>query len=172
MSARTLHLALLRPAVLHILRAAGFQAAKPSVVDTLTDITARYLMLLAARTVDYANVNHNDSTPDITDVRMALVECGLLTPTQTAGEEVWKELLREPLDEVPERNGLRQKEIQRRDAEDTHEIQEFIDWFSGPAYVEIKRIAGLAVDDGPLDGLELVRPDDYFTGVYIIRIFA
>jgi transcription initiation factor TFIID subunit 3 len=71
--------------------------------------------------------------------------------------------LREPLDEVPERNGLRQKEIQRRDAEDTHEIQEFIDWFSGPVYVEIKRIAGLSVDDGPLDGLELAKPDDYFT---------
>jgi transcription initiation factor TFIID subunit 3 len=166
MSARTLHLALLRPAILHILRAAGFQAAKPSVVDTLTDIAARYIMLLAARSADFASINHNDPTPDTTDVRMALVECGLLTPTQTAGEEVWKELLREPLDEVPERNGLRQKEIQRRDAEDTHEIQDFVDWFSGSTYLEIKRIAGLMAEDaqGPaMDGLEVVKPDDYFT---------
>jgi transcription initiation factor TFIID subunit 3 len=172
MSARTLHLALLRPAILHILRAAGFQAAKPSVVDTLTDIAARYIMLLAARSAEFASVNHNDLTPDTTDVRMALVECGLLTPTQTAGEEMWKELLREPLDEVPERNGLRQKEIQRRDAEDTHEIQDFVDWFSGPVYLEIKRIAGLVAEDaqGPaMDGLEGVKPDDYFTGTYGIK---
>jgi transcription initiation factor TFIID subunit 3 len=168
MSAKTLHLALLRPAIIQILRAAGFQAAKPSVVDTLTDIAARYIMLLASRTTDYATVNHSDSSPDITDVRMALVECGLLTPTQTAAEEVWRELLREPLYDVPERNALRQKEIQRRDAEDTHEIQEFVDWFSGPTYQEMRRIAGLLVDEvqgPPLDGLEEARPDDYFTGM-------
>jgi transcription initiation factor TFIID subunit 3 len=167
MSARTLHHSLLRPAILQILRAAGFQAAKPSVVDTLTDIASRYILLLADKTVDYANLNHNDPVPDITDVRMALVECGLITPTQTASEEVWRELLRKPLYEVPERNGLRQKEIQRRDAEDTHEIKEFIEWFHGPVHQEIKRIAGLGQDETQgLEGLD-EKADDYVTGMCI-----
>jgi len=173
MSSQLLHHALLRPAIIQILRAAGFQSAKPSVVDTLTDIASRYILLLAARSVSYANANHNDSTPDITDVRMALVECGLLAPTQTATEEVWKEILREPLWEVPERNGLRQKELQRRDDEDTHEIKEFIAWFHGPVHQEIKRIAGFMQEDvqgPPIDGLEPEKPDDYFTGTCIIHV--
>lgn len=175
MSARLLHHALLRPAILQILRAAGFHVAKPSVVDTLTDIAARYIELLADRTVTFANLNHNDSTPDITDVRMALVDCGLLTPTQTASEEVWKELLREPLHEVPERNGLQQKEIQRRDAEDTHEIKEFIAWFHGPVHEEIKRVAGFIPEQSqglPLEGMEVEKPDDYLAGKSLLILKA
>ncbi|OCK93741.1 uncharacterized protein K441DRAFT_678022 [Cenococcum geophilum 1.58] len=143
MSANTLHNSLLRPAILHILRAAGFHSARPSVIDTLADITARYLLLLASRTATNAYCNHNTLEPDITDVRMALQDCGLLTPSLTAAEEAWKEALRKPLEEYPERNGLRAKERMRRDEEDTRDVREFVDWVRGAQNAEIRRIAGL-----------------------------
>ncbi|KAF2436615.1 bromodomain associated domain-containing protein [Tothia fuscella] len=166
MSARTLHHSLLRPAILQILRASGFHSAKPSVVDTLTDIASRYILLLASKTLIYAHLNHNDSSPDITDVRMALVDCGLLTPTQTSSEEVWRELLRKPLSDVPERNGLREKEIKRRDGEDTSEIRDFVAWFSGEVHREIRRIAGLGQEEGLImEGMDQEKPDDYVTAM-------
>ena len=143
MSTNELFNTLLRPAVLHILRAQGFHAAKPTVIDTLTDITARYMMLLAQKTATFAFATHNSTEPNLTDVRMAMQECGILYPTLTASEETWKELLRKPLEEFPERNGLRAKERMRRDAEDTQDVRDFIDWVKGDQNKEIKRIAGL-----------------------------
>jgi transcription initiation factor TFIID subunit 3 len=143
MSTTTVHHALLRPAVLQILRAAGFHAARPSVIDTLTEITARYLILLASRSTARAEENHNDTVPDITDVRLAMVDCGLLLPSLTSSEEIWRELLRKPLDDIPERSGLRAVERSRRDEEDTSEIKEFAAWFEGDMQRNINRIAGL-----------------------------
>jgi transcription initiation factor TFIID subunit 3 len=169
MSDKLLHHALLRPAVLQILRAAGFQGAKPTVVDTLTEITSRYIMLLATQTVAYAHANHVDPVPDITDARMALINCALLQPTQTASEEMWKELLRQPIDEIPEGSVLRKKEAEKRDEEDTHEIKAFVSWFDGPVYKEMMRIAGLAKETGPaeqaVEGMEPVKHVDYFTAL-------
>lgn len=168
MSANTLHNSLLRPAILHILRAAGFHSARPSVIDTLADITARYLLLLASRTATNAHSNHNTLEPDITDVRMALQDCGLLTPSLTAAEEAWKEALRKPLEEYPERNGLRAKERMRRDEEDTRDVREFVDWVRGAQNAEIRRIAGLeaqrTIEATDMEG----RGDleDYLTSMY------
>ncbi|OBT50709.1 hypothetical protein VE04_09459, partial [Pseudogymnoascus sp. 24MN13] len=51
MSSHAIHHALLRPCVLHILRAAGYHSTKPSVLDALTDIAGRYMHLLATSTV-------------------------------------------------------------------------------------------------------------------------
>ena len=168
MSANMLHNSLLRPAILHILRAAGFHSARPSVIDTLADITARYLLLLASRTATNAYSNHNTLEPEITDVRMALQDCGLLTPSLTAAEEAWKEALSKPLEEYPERNGLRAKERMRRDEEDTRDVREFVDWVRGAQNAEIRRIAGLeaqrtteATDMEGRGDLE-----DYLTGMY------
>ena len=169
MSDQILHHALLRPAVLQMLRAAGFQGAKPTVVDTLTEITSRYIMLLATQTIAFAHANHVDTIPDITDARMALINCALLQPTQTASEEMWKELLRQPIAEIPEGSVLRKKEAEKRDEEDTHEIKAFISWFDGPVYKEQMRIAGLAKESGPVeqtaDGVEPTKHDDYFTAL-------
>lgn len=146
MSAQELHAALLRPAILHILRAAGYHSARPSVVDAVSDIAARYMLLLAQRTSYHAWSNHNDAVPNITDVRMAMTDAGILIPSMTGAEEAWKEILRRPLEEFPERNGLRLKEQRRRDLEDTADVREFIDWVTGPANKEIMRIAGLDRD--------------------------
>ena len=143
MATDDLFLTLLRPAVLHILRASGFQGAKPSVVDTLVDLTARYLTLLAERTAYNAFSNHNDVIPDLSDVRMAMQDCGLLVPTMTAAEEIWSEILRKPLEEYDEESGARAKEEKRREAHDTADVTAFIDWVKGDQNREIRRIAGV-----------------------------
>ncbi|KAF2232310.1 hypothetical protein EV356DRAFT_488877 [Viridothelium virens] len=165
-SPTNLHNSLLRPPVLHILRAAGFHSLRPSVLDTLTDIAARYIALLAETTAIHATANNSLDSPTITDVRLALQDCGVLVPSLTPAEEAWKEVLRKPLDSFPERNGVRQKETMRRDAEDTADVQAFLDWVRGPGNAEILRIAGLQLADLPvLDGQPLVKKEDYLTAL-------
>lgn len=165
MSTDDLFQTLLRPAVMHILRAAGFNGAKPSVVDTVVDLTARYLTLLASRTAYNAYSNHNDLNPDISDVRMAMQDCGLLVPTMTAAEELWKEILRKPLEEYDEASGARAKEEKRRDAEDTADVTAFTDFFQGDYHREIQRIAGV-LKQPPMtmvEHLDAVEMDDYLS---------
>jgi transcription initiation factor TFIID subunit 3 len=163
MSQNDLFLSLLRPAVLHILRATGFQHGKPSAVDTIVDLTARYLSLLAERTAYNAFSNHNDLTPDMTDVRMAMQDCALLVPTMTAGEELWKEILRKPLDEYNAETGARENEEARRDAEDTADVIEFVEWVTGEQNKEIRRIAGTykPIPQNPTEQLDQEEMEDY-----------
>ncbi|KAF2750603.1 hypothetical protein M011DRAFT_474114 [Sporormia fimetaria CBS 119925] len=155
---------LLRPAVLHILRAAGFHGARPSVVDTVVDLTARYMMLLAERTAYNAYSNHNDLTPDITDVRMAMQDCGLLVPTLTGAEEIWKEMLRKPLEDYDEHTGARAKEAKRRLVEDTADVTEFVEWAKGEKNREIRRIAGVLKPTlSATEALDALEMEDYLT---------
>ncbi|KAH6637855.1 bromodomain associated domain-containing protein [Boeremia exigua] len=163
MSEHDLFVSLLRPAVLHILRATGFHYGKPSAVDTVVDLTARYLTLLAERTAYNAYSSHNDLTPDISDVRMAMQDCGLLVPTMTAGEELWKEFLRTPLDAYNGESGARAMEERRRDAEDTQDVAEFIEWVTGEQNKEIRRIAGTykPVATNPTEQLDQLEMEDY-----------
>ncbi|KAF2468167.1 uncharacterized protein BDR25DRAFT_265839 [Lindgomyces ingoldianus] len=163
MSASDLFRTLLRPAVLHILRASGFHSAKPSVIDTLVDLTSRYLLLVASRTAHNAYSNHNDLTPDITDVRMAMQDCGILVPSLTAAEELWKDKLRKPLDDYEEETGARAKEERRRDAEDTADVNEFIEWAKGDHNMEIHRIAGTAKPQNmtETEALDAMEMEDY-----------
>ncbi|KAF1946264.1 hypothetical protein EJ02DRAFT_394448 [Clathrospora elynae] len=163
MSQNDLFLNLLRPAVLHILRATGFQYGKPSAVDTIVDLTARYLSLLAERTAYNAYSNHNDLTPDITDVRMAMQDCSLLVPTMTAGEELWKEILRKPLAEYNADTEARANEEARRNAEDTADVTEFVEWVQGDQNKEIRRIAGTykPVPTNPIEQLDQQEMEDY-----------
>jgi transcription initiation factor TFIID subunit 3 len=169
MSSDELFLNLLRPAVLHILRASGFHYGKPSAVDTVVDLTARYITLLAERTAYNAYSNHNDATPNITDARMAMQDCGLLVPTMTAGEEEWKQILRKPLDFYNEETGARAMEEQRRDAEDTADVREFIDWVKGDQNKEIMRIAGTlkSVAANPIEQLDQLEMEDYLNSMHI-----
>jgi transcription initiation factor TFIID subunit 3 len=164
MTAKSLHHTLLRPAILQILRAQGFHAARPSVVDTLTDIAGRYLALLCERTAAHSWQNHNNLDADISDVRLALIDCGLLIPTQTGTEETWTEILRKPLQEYTVHNSLREEEKGRRDEDDTRAVREFANWFAGTMNREIRKIAGLLPDDGEV--VELEGPavkEDYLT---------
>lgn len=160
-----LFLTLLRPAVLHILRASGFQGAKPSAVDTVVDLTARYITLLATRTAYNAWSNHNDLEPDISDVRMAMQDCGLLVPTMTAAEELWSEILRKPLEAYDEESGARAKEEKRRDADDTADVTAFIDWAKGDQNKEIRRVAGVLKQPQPsaIEQLDAAEMEDYMS---------
>lgn len=169
MSTTDLFKALLRPAVLHILRAAGFHSAKPSVIDTLVDLTARYLSLVASRTAYHSYSSHNDLTPELSDVRMALQDCGLLVPTLTGAEEIWKEILRKPLVEYDEETGARAKEEKRRLEEDTADVQEFIDWIKGDYNKEISRIAGTMKSQPTTTGaLDAIEMEDYLNSKHVL----
>lgn len=159
---QNLHNSLLRPSVIQILRAAGYHSARPSVVDTLTDIAARFIFLLASTSASHSLNNHNDITVTVTDVRMALQDCGLLLPTLTASEENWREIIRKNIEDYPVRNGLRSKEQARRDADDTQDIREFVKWFKGDRNAEIMRVAGTTSEKSL--NTESALTEDYVTG--------
>ena len=139
MSPNDLHLALLRPAIIHILRAQGFQAARPAAVDTLVDLAARYLLLVATKTAAMAWSNHGDPEPEVTDVRMALEAVGLLRPAHSALED------------------------QFSDDDDMRGVEGFVGWMRSDANREIMRIAGMVGTESQAAGLEGER-EDYLTG--------
>ncbi len=64
--------ALLRPAVLQILRATGYHSAKTSVLDSVTDLAARYFLNLCHLTAVYATHNNTLGTIDDTDLLQPL----------------------------------------------------------------------------------------------------
>ena len=141
MSPTDLQLSLLRPPVLHILRAAGFHAARPAAIETLVDLTARYLVLIASKTADYAWSNHGDSTPTTTDARMALQYVGALRPELGPMEE------------------------QQQFDDDMRGMEGFLSWFAGEGNKEIMRIAGLVETDGQLANIEPGKSrEDYLAG--------
>lgn len=145
-----LHRALLRPAIIHLLRAAGFHSTKPSVLDTLTNLAERHLLLLASTTAQHALLSHNDPLPTISDVRMALTDCGVLHPVTDPAEEAWRERMRKPLVEIADvPQGGRQRQAaqkRKRDEDDTRDVREFTRWFDGPAHREARRVAGMIPD--------------------------
>lgn len=144
MSSHELFTSLLRPPVLHILRAAGFQATRPAVLDTLVDLAARYLALLASNTASHASTNHNDPIPTITDVRMALHDVGALRPQRSIMEE------------------------QYRAEEDMRGMQAFLEWIMGEGNKEIRRIAGLAGTEGEMAEVEaLGEKEDFLAGMVL-----
>ena len=167
MSSQQLHTSLLRTPVAQILRATGFHSTKPSVLDTLVDLTERYLLLLATTTAAHAYSNHNSPAPTITDIRMALTDCGILTPTQCSAEEEWKERTRRPYEsyaDLPYGHVRRERELQRRDDEDTRDVREFVDWVGGDRNKEIRRVAGLVPETGTGGGAEMQTvPEDYLS---------
>lgn len=153
MTLADLHSALLRPAVLQILRAAGFGYARPAVIDTVTDLAARYMMLLASSTAQNAFNTHNTFVPTVQDVRLALTQAGALTPQMSTVEE-----------------GLRgQVEIDGVLVafEDLRGVQAFVNWAQGPVNKEIRRIAGFG-DDVNLEEIAagLDEQEDYLTGQF------
>ncbi|KAI9702022.1 MAG: hypothetical protein M1836_001366 [Candelina mexicana] len=140
MSPQALQMALLRPAVLHILRAAGFHSMRPSVLDAVVDICARYMLLLADKTAAHALNNHNDLRPEIIDLRMAMQDCSALVPQKSAMEEEWERM------------------------EDMRGVEAFIEWARGPENKEIRRTAGLAKEAGTATDVNAPGPkEDYLT---------
>ncbi|KAK0356259.1 hypothetical protein LTR91_011969 [Friedmanniomyces endolithicus] len=179
-----LHRALLRPPILHLLRAAGFHSTKPSVLDTLTNLAERHLLLLAATTARYADLNHNDPVPTVTDLRMALAECGSLIPVESATEEVWREELRVPLPEMERKaasGGLLmggggggearvRAEKRKRDEQDVRDVVGFTGWFEGREHAEARRVAGMGGEGEGVVGVVgvaggVVRAEDFLVGL-------
>lgn len=142
MSSQILYNSLLRPPVLHILRAAGFHAIRPVVLDTVVDLTSRYLTLLAQKTADHAMLNHNELTPTIMDIRMAMEDVGALRPQWSVMEE------------------------QCRGEEDMRGTEAFINWLVGEGNREIRRVAGMTPTEG--DGIALdagEEREDFLSGM-------
>lgn len=151
--------------IIHILRAAGFHSTRPSVLDTLVNIAERYLLLLAETTLKHALDNHNDNIPTVTDVRLALAECGALVPLMSSAEEDWTEKFRRDMadyDDMKHGDTRRTGEINRRAQEDTADIQAFIQWIMGEQNKEIRRIAGVLPEIGPGG---IVAGEDYLTAL-------
>lgn len=110
--------ALLRPPIIQILRAAGYHASKPSVVDALTDMAAKYMMTMATRTVNYAMTVDSTTQVDVKHVRMAMQDLGALIPTMMIEDEF----------ELPE-------------GEDIRGVESFVEWAMGKENKEIRRVA-------------------------------
>ncbi|CAG8975529.1 hypothetical protein HYALB_00012244 [Hymenoscyphus albidus] len=132
---QALYHALLRPCVLHVLRAAGFHSTKPSVLDAFTDIVARFMVTIAESALSHADVNNADEpnlafSITVRDVRMAMESCGVLYPEIPSGEQEFM------------------------GQEDTRGVGDFISWAQGPSNRDIRRIA-LEGGDG--------AKDDYLT---------
>lgn len=148
MSSHAIHISLLRIPILHILRAAGFHATRPAVLDTLVDITARYLIVLASKTAIHAYANHRDLSPTISDVRMALQDVGAFSPQTSAIEE---ECFGE---------------------EDMRGVEDFLTWMVGDVHKEIRRIAGLGETEAAFAGIDISgEKEDYLTGTILRTSF-
>lgn len=118
--------ALLRPAILQILRASGYHSTKGAVLDALTDLAARYLSALCEATAGHAAHNHGDAGAySLADVAIALRELGALLPDKAASEQVFL------------------------GADDVRGVDDFVAWFAGPRMrdlMEMGRADGDASD--------------------------
>ena len=74
MSTHHLQHALLRPPVLHILRAAGFHSTRPAVLDSLTELAGRYMEILARAVAAQCALHGRVDDPQLQDVREAMEE--------------------------------------------------------------------------------------------------
>ena len=160
MTSADIHTSLLRPAVLQILRAAGFNHARPAVVDTVTDLAARYLLLIASSTAQNAFSTHNSFVPTIQDARLALSEAGALFPQISAGEEQMRNPVEFEGELVP--------------FEDLRGVRAFVEWAQGDANKSIRRIAGFGGDEMNVEQIAAGtdEKEDYLTGKWLGRLIV
>lgn len=137
-----LHNALLRPPIIQILRAAGYHSTRPSVLDTLADLTIRYLLLLGSSAAEHAANSHpDDPVPTLQDIQLALQDAGALRPQIKHFEEDW------------------------RGEEDLRGLDAFTSWFTGPVNREIRRIAGYIPSEGDVVDADMLEKEDYLTAL-------
>ncbi|KAK0392472.1 hypothetical protein NLU13_1967 [Sarocladium strictum] len=123
--------ALLRPTILQILRATGYHSTRPAVLDSVTDLAARYLSLLCENTARHAVHNHGDSADfDVVDVRLALQDAGALLPQKVGPEEEWT------------------------GEEDLRGVEEFVRWFAGQ---RMKEMMAVGAGDGETDATDYLN---------------
>ncbi|KAK6342905.1 hypothetical protein TWF718_008286 [Orbilia javanica] len=115
------YFSLLRISTAQMLRHAGLAGSRPSVLDSLTDMTARYLTLLGT-TARSISESSNHTEPELPDVLCAMEHVGLLRPLT----------------------------LYNADLDDTRAIDNFITWAKSPEVEELRKIAGVVtveVDD-------------------------
>ncbi|KAJ5900071.1 hypothetical protein N7495_004815 [Penicillium taxi] len=142
MSSHTLHHALLRPPIIQILRAQGFHSAPPSVLESIQDLTARYIMLLANSTALHAaNAHPGQQSPTLEDFYQALQDAGALRPQLRDWEEDWA------------------------GTEDMRGLESFLGWITGPEHREIRRVAGFVPSEGDIVDPDAVEKEDFLTAL-------
>ncbi|KAI8632279.1 hypothetical protein F5Y19DRAFT_358309 [Xylariaceae sp. FL1651] len=166
-----IHLALLRPAILQILRAQGYYASTPSTIDCLTELAGQYLYAIAKRTAQHATLNNfagPPGTPDVVDVRLALEECGALCPgVGTAPREKQNPSQRRSEGDNGDAKNSDELLQDHEDAESLRGVDEFIRWATGRKNLRIRKIAGVVAPPGAAAGVEAEdgaveeRPSDY-----------
>ena len=159
-SSSPLFLALLRPPVLQILRAAGFTTARPSTIDTLVDITSRYFILLATRSAVHARAHTGAflyPAPPTDDLETLLNPDATISDDKdlaTLEDTCWSSL-EAPVITIPDiRHALLDAgalhpqlsafEEAAQGAEDLRGVENFIAWCKGPTNAEARRVAGLS----------------------------
>lgn len=76
------YFALLRISILQLLKAQGFDRARPSLVDVMTDLYAKFLSLLASEVSSIAQARcDQDDTIALQDITLALENLGIVKPT-------------------------------------------------------------------------------------------
>lgn len=142
MSGHHLHNALLRPPIIQILRAQGFHSTRPSVLESLADLTGRYLMILASSTAAHAaNAHPDDPSPVLEDIYQALQDAGALRPQLREWEEDWE------------------------GDEDLRGLESLLGWITGPAHREIRRIAGFVPSEGDTVDPDAIEKEDFLTAL-------
>ncbi|KAF3110243.1 hypothetical protein TWF594_008264 [Orbilia oligospora] len=134
------YFSLLRISTAQMLRHAGLAGSRPSVLDSLTDMTARYLTLLGT-TARSISESSNREESDVPDVLCAIEHVGLLRPLT----------------------------LYNADLDDTRAIDNFITWAKSPEIEELRKIAGVVtveVDDKKErdEDVNAVVPDTTTTG--------
>ncbi|KPM45457.1 hypothetical protein AK830_g1059 [Neonectria ditissima] len=133
--------ALLRPSILQVLRATGYHSTRPAVLDSLTDLAARYLSLLCQATADHAAHNQGNSADfTLVDIRMALQDVGALLPERVAVEQDW------------------------RGEEDVRGVEEFIRWFAGQRMKEMMEFGNGDGESDATDYLNALKKKHSKTG--------
>ncbi|XXG94005.1 hypothetical protein Hte_000256 [Hypoxylon texense] len=146
-TAEQFHLALLRPAILQILRAQGYYATTPDTADAITELAARYMTTICQQTARHAEINNEfgyPGIPDVVDVRMALEDCGALWPNRD----------------------LTAQEV--KGEEDTQGVDDFVQWSTGKKNQRIRKVAGLdkpMAGDVGVESVEEQRPTDYLSSL-------
>lgn len=133
--------ALLRPSILQILRSTGYHSTRPAVLDSLTDLAARYLSLLCQATADHAAHNQGNSSDfTVVDIRMALQDVGALLPERVETEQEW------------------------RGEEDLRGVDEFVKWFAGQRMKEMMEFGNGDGESDATDYLNALKKKHSKTG--------
>ncbi|KAH8675672.1 Bromodomain associated domain protein [Xylariales sp. PMI_506] len=137
------HDSLMRPAVFQILRAQGYSAARPGVIDAITELAGDYMFRLAEKVA--RNAEHNnpvDCQPTVRDMRMALEDVGAMSaPNWFMAQDC-------------------------EGGEDLRGVESFTRWFSSEKNAKIARVAEAFQQTGdllPAPDEERVKEIDFLT---------